>query len=84
MTSTIPTEQKNREIIVNIIRGFALVGVLIANFTSYVNQQTPEPTLNSISSPLDTSLININTVFFEWKFHDIIFDPFWVWIWPYT
>ncbi len=68
MISTLPTEQKDRAIIVDVIRGFALIGVLIANFTSYVNQQTPEHTLNSISSSLDISLMNINTVFFEWKF----------------
>jgi uncharacterized protein len=68
MTSTLPTEQKDRAIIVDVIRGFALIGVLIANFTSYVDQQTPESVLNSISSSLDTSLMNINTVFFEWKF----------------
>ena len=66
--SPLPIEQKNRTIIVDIIRGFALIGVLIANFTSYVDQQTPESVLNSISSSLDTSLMNINTVFFEWKF----------------
>lgn len=68
MTSTFPTEQKNRTIIVDVIRGFALIGVLIANFTGYINQQMPEHILNSISSSLDISLMNINTVFFEWKF----------------
>lgn len=68
MTSTLPTEQKDRAIIVDVIRGFALIGVLIANFTSYVDQQTPEHILNSISSSLDTSLMAINAVFFEWKF----------------
>jgi uncharacterized protein len=68
MTSTLPTEQKDRAIIVDVIRGFALIGVLIANFTSYVDQQTPKNILDSISSSLDISLMNINTVFFEWKF----------------
>ena len=68
MRSTLPTEQKARAIIVDVIRGFSLVGVLIANFTSYVNQQTPEHILNSISSSLDTSLMTINAVFLEWKF----------------
>ena len=68
MTSTLPIEQKDRAIIVDVIRGFALVGVLIANFTSYVDQQTPEPILNSISSSLDRFLINFNSVFLEWKF----------------
>ena len=68
MVSTFPTEQKNRTVIVDVIRGFALIGVLIANFTSYVNQQTPQPVLDSISSSFDRSLIHINAVFFEWKF----------------
>lgn len=68
MTSTLPTEQKDRAILVDVIRGFALIGVLIANFTSYINQQTPKPILNSISSSFDTSLMNINSIFFEWKF----------------
>lgn len=68
MTSTLPTGQKNRTIIVDVVRGFALIGVLVANFTGYVTQQIPEHTLNSISSSLDIALMNINTVFFEWKF----------------
>lgn len=68
MTSTLPIEQKDRAIIVDVIRGFALIGVLIANFTSYVDQQTPEPILNSISSSLDRCLITFNSVFREWKF----------------
>jgi uncharacterized protein len=68
MTSTLPIEQKDRAIIVDVIRGFALIGVLMANFTSYVDQQTPEHILNSISSSFDVSLMNINAVFLEWKF----------------
>jgi len=68
MTATLPIEQKDRAIIVDVIRGFALVGVLIANFTSYVDQQTPEPILNSISSSSDRFLMNFNAVFLEWKF----------------
>jgi len=68
MTSTLPIEQKDRAIIVDVIRGFALIGVLIANFTSYVDQQTPEPILNSISSSLDRFLMTFNSVFLEWKF----------------
>lgn len=68
MTTTLPIEQKDRAIIVDVIRGFALIGVLIANFTSYVDQQTPEPILNSISSSLDRFLMTFNSVFLEWKF----------------
>lgn len=68
MTVTLPIAQKDRATIVDVIRGFALIGVLIANFTSYVDQQTPEPILNSISSSLDIFLISFNSVFLEWKF----------------
>jgi uncharacterized protein len=68
MSENLPTSQKDRATIVDVIRGFALVGVLIANFTSYVDQQTPQPILNSISSSLDMSLMIFNSVFLEWKF----------------
>src|SRR4030095_4989131 len=68
MSSNLPIEQKGRTIIVDVIRGFALIGVLFANFISYVNQQTPEQILNAVSSPLDRSLDNINAIFIEWKF----------------
>ncbi len=68
MTNATPIEQKERAIIVDTLRGFALVGVLIANFTSFTDQQVPSDILKSISSPLDLTLMHINTVFFEWKF----------------
>jgi uncharacterized protein len=68
MIATLPIQQKDRAIIVDVIRGFALTGVLIANFTSYIVQQTPEPILASISSSFDTFLMNFNSVFLEWKF----------------
>ena len=68
MSSNLPIEQKGRTIIVDVIRGFALIGVLIANFTSYVDQQTPNGILNSISSSFDRSLGSINAIFIEWKF----------------
>ena len=68
MTKPLPTPQKDRVVIVDVVRGFALTGVLVANFTSYVSQQTPEPILTSISTSLDTWLININAIFIEWKF----------------
>ncbi|MBL7872450.1 MAG: DUF418 domain-containing protein [Cyclobacteriaceae bacterium] len=68
MTSTLPIEHNNRAIIVDVIRGFALVGVLIANFTGFVVQQTPESILNSMSSSLDVFLMSFNSIFIEWKF----------------
>jgi uncharacterized protein len=67
-TKTLPIIQKDRVVIVDVVRGFALTGLLIANFTSYVEQQTPEPILTSISTSPDIWLININAGFLEWKF----------------
>lgn len=61
-------DQNQRTIVVDVIRGFALIGVLFANFTSFVDQQTPPPILNSISSSLDFQLMMFNSVFVEWKF----------------
>ena len=68
MITPLPTEHRDRSVVVDVTRGFALIGVLIANFTSYVDQQTPEAVLNSISSPLDIVLMSFNSVFIEWKF----------------
>ncbi|MFM9008055.1 MAG: DUF418 domain-containing protein [Bacteroidota bacterium] len=55
----------------DIIRGFALVGVLLANFSSYVEQQTPEPLLNAISTWPDRFLSGFNVIFLEWKFMNL-------------
>jgi uncharacterized protein len=63
-----PVEQKQRVVIVDTLRGFALVGVLIANFTGYTDQQVPADILKSISSPFDISLMHFNAIFFEGKF----------------
>ena len=68
MTSTLPTAQKDRNIIVDVIRGFALIGVLIVNFASYLNEQTPESILKASESSFDSTLVQICDVFFEWKF----------------
>lgn len=67
-TNATPIHQKERAIVVDTLRGFAMVGVLIANFTSFTDQQVPSDILKSISSPLDLTLMRINKVFFEWKF----------------
>lgn len=63
-----PIQLHQRSTIVDIVRGLALVGVLMANFTGYTDEQVPPEILQSISSPLDIKLSRINSVFFEWKF----------------
>lgn len=69
MTTASPIQQNDRVVIVDIIRGFALTGVLIANFTGYNTENLPSTMVDSISSSLDKVLIDINAVFFEWKFY---------------
>lgn len=63
-----PVEQKQRIVLVDIIRGFALVGVLFANFNGYVEQMIPEDVLASISTPIDNFFMSFNSIFIEWKF----------------
>jgi len=71
MTTASPIQQNDRVVIVDIIRGFALTGVLIANFTGYNYQNLPRSVFDTISSPLDKSLIQFNAIFFEWKFYTL-------------
>lgn len=68
MPTSSPVEQKDRTVIVDVIRGFALVGVLLANFNAFVDQQIPEKILESISIPFDYFLMQFNSIFLEWKF----------------
>ena len=65
MTQSSTLKGNNREVIVDIVRGFALIGVLMANFAAYVYQQAPSSVLNAISSPFDQSLINFDSIFFD-------------------
>ncbi len=67
----LPVQQSERAIIVDIVRGFALLGVLIANFTGYAYENLPSDIFHSISSSLDKALNDINTIFLEWKFFTI-------------
>lgn len=61
-------KQNERVEMVDILRGFALTGVLFANFMGYVSQQMPETVLKKTSTGFDTALINFNSIFIEWKF----------------
>jgi len=50
------------------LRGFSLVGVLFANFNSFVEQQTPAHIIEAQSTAIDLKLMRFNSIFFEWKF----------------
>jgi uncharacterized protein len=68
MISSLPVEQKQRIVLVDIIRGFALIGVLFANFNGYVEQMLPGDILSSLSTPADKFIMSLNSIFIEWKF----------------
>ena len=45
-----------------------MMGVVLANFNGYVEQQVPADILNQRTTGLDQALMTFNTVFLEWKF----------------
>jgi uncharacterized protein len=57
-----------RNSIVDCIRGFGLIGVLLANLTAFNDQTLPTNAIKAISNDLDHILSAINSVFIEWKF----------------
>ena len=69
--TVLATPQTERAVIVDIVRGFALIGVLIVNFTAYTDQNLPSTLLNSLSTPLDNVLSQLRSIFIEWKFMTI-------------
>ncbi|MFN5317766.1 MAG: DUF418 domain-containing protein [Bacteroidia bacterium] len=68
MRHTSSLEQDKRELFVDVLRGFALVGVLFANFNSFVEQQTPAHIIEAQSTTFDIFLMRFNSIFLEWKF----------------
>lgn len=66
MATTKPPE--DRIAVIDVLRGFALLGVVVVNCVSYVNQQTPTAVLESSASPADATLTLLVDVLFEWKF----------------
>ncbi|PWT96254.1 MAG: hypothetical protein C5B52_16215 [Bacteroidetes bacterium] len=68
MPNAVPIQQSERIVVVDIIRGFALTGVLFANFNSYLTQDMPGTVFKSISGYSDHFLEKFNTIFIEWKF----------------
>ncbi|MFM1744641.1 MAG: hypothetical protein RLZZ630_578 [Bacteroidota bacterium] len=71
METVAPVQQGERAIIVDIVRGFALTGVLFANITAYSDQNMPAAMLAAMSSPLDDFLATFAKLFIEWKFMTI-------------
>ncbi|MFM7079649.1 MAG: hypothetical protein ACKOYC_07630 [Bacteroidota bacterium] len=58
----------NRKAHIDFLRGIAMIGVIFANFNSYLEQQLPFELLNESANRIDHFLMSFNTIFLEWKF----------------
>jgi len=68
MGTSLPTTQKERIVIVDILRGFALFGVLLGNFSGMLTNYVTEPIIKSISTPFDYTLDMLHAIFIQNKF----------------
>ncbi len=60
--------EPNRKTHIDFLRGIAMIGVVFANFNSYLEQQLPFEILNESANRIDNFLMSFNTIFLEWKF----------------
>jgi uncharacterized protein len=58
----------NRKTHIDFLRGIAMIGVILANFNSYLEQQLPPSMLAASASRIDFFLMSFNSIFLEWKF----------------
>jgi uncharacterized protein len=58
----------NRKTHIDFLRGVAMIGVIFANFNSYLQQQLPPDMLVVSASRVDNYLMSFNSIFLEWKF----------------
>lgn len=68
MTTDLPIQQPDRTTIVDVLRGFALFGVLLGNFSGMLTNNTPEAVINSISGSSDKILDTLHSIFVQNKF----------------
>ena len=68
MTHQLPIQQSDRTIIVDVLRGFALFGVLLANFSSMLTNNVPQPIIDAHASGFDHLLDQLHDIFIRNKF----------------
>ena len=68
MTNQVPIQQQDRTIIVDVLRGFALFGVLLGNFSSMLTNNVPEIIINAKATDFDHLLDVLHTIFIQNKF----------------
>src|SRR4051812_28985265 len=68
MATPLPIQQKERVVIVDVLRGFALFGVLLGNFNGMLTNDVPETIIKNISTPFDYFLDGLHSIFIQNKF----------------
>jgi uncharacterized protein len=68
MATPLPIQQKERVVIVDVLRGFALFGVLLGNFNGMLTNDVPQTIIKSISTPFDYFLDALHSIFIQNKF----------------
>jgi len=68
MATSFPIQQKERVVIVDVLRGFALFGVLMGNFTGMLTNFVPSRIIKTLSTPFDNCLDDLHSIFIQNKF----------------
>jgi uncharacterized protein len=68
LTNQLPIQQEDRTIIVDVLRGFALFGVLQGNFSGMLSNNVPQMVIDAQASSFDQLLYQVHDVFIENKF----------------
>ncbi len=68
MTTPLPIQQKERIVVVDVLRGFALFGVLLGNFSSMLTNNVPQNIIDAHATNIDRFLNELHNIFIENKF----------------
>src|SRR6476619_2235269 len=68
MATSLPIQQKERVVIVDVLRGFALFVVLMGNFTGMLTNYVPSTIIKTLSTPFDNCLDGLHSILIQNKF----------------
>jgi uncharacterized protein len=71
LASPTPIQQRDRTVIVDVLRGFALFGVLLGNFSSMLTNNVPHQIIETHATAFDSFLSRAHDIFIENKFMTI-------------
>jgi uncharacterized protein len=68
LANQLPIQQQERTIVVDVLRGFALFGVLLGNFSSMLTNLVPPAIIDAHETGMDRLLSELHDIFIENKF----------------